>query len=119
MTLSSYIEAEFGPRVSFIVRTLTKPDASGKTREEVNKVYFERLRHSDEDCKLIKLADKLDNVRDAVNCPYPAKRQRTAAEARNFYLSLAGSLSNIQHQQIFLDLLNKAIEFLENQTIVA
>ncbi|MFQ6039707.1 MAG: HD domain-containing protein [Candidatus Poribacteria bacterium] len=108
-----YIEAEFGTRVSSIVRTLTKPDEPTKTREEINEVYFERLRHSDEDCKLIKLADKLDNVLDAVNCPYPAKQRRTAAEAKDFYLSLAASLRDKKRKQIILKFMNEAITTLE------
>jgi len=95
-----YIEAGFGSRVGSIVRTLTKPDEPTKTREEINQVYFERLRDSDEDCKLIKLADKLDNVRDAINSPYPAKQRRTAAEAKDFYLLLAASLRDTRRQQI-------------------
>jgi len=110
-----YIEAEFGTRVGSIVRTLTKPEEPTKTREEINQVYFERLRHSDEDCKLIKLADKLDNVRDAINCPYPAKQWRTAAEAKDFYLSLAASLRDAQRQQIILKFMKKAIATLEAQ----
>lgn len=110
-----YIEAEFGTRVSSIVRTLTKPNDPTKTREEINEVYFERLRHSDEDCKLIKLADKLDNVRDAVNCPYPAKQRRTAAEAKDFYLLLAASLRDTRRQQIILKFMNEAIATIEAQ----
>lgn len=111
-----YIEAEFGARVSSIVRTLTKPSDSAKTREQINEVYFESLRYSDEDCKLIKLADKLDNIRDAVNCPYPAKQQRTVAEAKGFYLnSLAASLGDTRRKQIILKFMKKAIITLETQ----
>jgi len=104
-----YIEAEFGARVSSIVRTLTKPSDPAKTRDEINEVYFERLLHSDEDCKLIKLADKLDNVRDAVNCPDSAKQRRTAAEAKDFYLSLVDSLEDTLRRQIILKFMNEAI----------
>jgi (p)ppGpp synthase/HD superfamily hydrolase len=112
------IEAEFGGRVGSIVRTLTKPDEPGITREEVNKIYFERLRFADEDCKLVKLADKLDNVRDAINSPDPNKRQRTAEEAKNFYVKeLLMTLLDNQRRQIMLGLFNRAIEILTSQTI--
>lgn len=110
---SDYIEARFGTRVGSIVCTLTKPSEPAKTREQINEVYFERLRHSDEECRLIKLADKLDNVRDAVNCPYPAKRRRTAAEAKDFYLPLAASLRDTERQQIISKFMNEAIVTLE------
>ncbi|MBI1926840.1 HD domain-containing protein [Candidatus Poribacteria bacterium] len=109
---SDFLEAEFGSRVGSIVRTLTKPKASEKTREQINELYFERLWGSDEDCKLIKLIDKLDNVRDAINCPYPDNRQRTASEAREFYLSLAESLRDTRHRRIVLNLMNEAIDML-------
>jgi (p)ppGpp synthase/HD superfamily hydrolase len=110
---ADYIEKEFGSRVGSIVRTLTKPDPAGKTREEVNAVYFQRLREADEETKLIKLVDKLDNVRDAVNCPDPAKRRRTAAEARDFYLSLASTLQDAKRREVILEHMNAAITTLE------
>jgi len=113
------IKEEFGARVSGIVRTLTRPEKRGRTRQEINKIYFARLSRADEDCKLIKLTDKLDNVRDAINCPDPAKRQRTIAEARDFYLSLAFSLESDKHRRVLLNSFREAIhvaEGLENDT---
>jgi GTP diphosphokinase / guanosine-3',5'-bis(diphosphate) 3'-diphosphatase len=110
------MEDKFGIRISSIVRILTKPDKIGKKREEINKIYFERLERSDDDCKLVKLADKLDNVRDAVNCPDPKKRQRTAKDAKDFYLSLIGSLRDDSLRQILLNQLKQAIDILETTT---
>lgn len=107
------IRVEFGERVSSIVKCLTKPNNLGKTHEEVNEVYFKRLEESDEDTKLAKLIDKLDNLRDAVNCPDNEKRLRTIEEAKNFYLSLASSLKDSNHRRITLNLLNEAITTLE------
>jgi guanosine-3',5'-bis(diphosphate) 3'-pyrophosphohydrolase len=117
---SAHIDTEFGARVGHIVRVLTKPNNPTKAREEINRYYFSRLLRADEDCKLVKLADKLDNVRDAINSPDLAKRQRTAAEAKDFYLKeLAPSLLDVSRRQIIQDLLNSAIEMLESQTAVA
>jgi (p)ppGpp synthase/HD superfamily hydrolase len=99
--------AEFGERIGGIVATLTKPQAA--SRAEVNRIYFERLGHANEDVKLIKLADKLDNLRDCLNCPILAKRQRTATEARDFYLPLAAGLRDAQRRAVLLEEIEKAI----------
>ena len=113
-----YIEHEFGGRVSSIVHTLTKPNRWWRTREEVNKIYFERLLHSDEDCKLIKLLDKLDNVRDAVNSPDHTKQKRTAEEAKNFYVEqLLVTLADNQRKQKLTELFNDAIDVLIRQMV--
>jgi (p)ppGpp synthase/HD superfamily hydrolase len=110
------IRKDFGERVAHTVQNLTKPSDSEQNREHINRQYLDRLRRADEDCKLVKLADKLDNVRDAVNSPDAAKRRRTAAEAREFYLVMARSLSDVQHRQTILALLQDAIKTLEDQT---
>jgi guanosine-3',5'-bis(diphosphate) 3'-pyrophosphohydrolase len=110
------IRNHFGIRVAHIVKVLTKPSNLFLNREQVNRLYFCRLFHADEACKLVKLTDKLDNVRDAVNSPDLTKRRRTAAEARDFYLELARSLSDVQRRQIILALLQDAIKTLEDQT---
>jgi (p)ppGpp synthase/HD superfamily hydrolase len=97
------------------VQVLTKPTDPTQTRGQINQRYFSRLLHATEDCKLVKLADKLDNVRDAPNSPDLAKRRRTAAEARDFYLRLVRSLSDAQRREVILNLLEAEIEHLESQ----
>ena len=86
------IEAGFGSRVRMVVEQLTKPLAA--TRANVNAVYFGRLRTAATESKLVKLMDKLDNVRDSPNCPEPAKRRRTVEEAESVYLPLASGLED-------------------------
>lgn len=108
MTLND-IRAEFGDRVVSIVQTLTKPKGPRLSRDSVNKAYFKRLRHADEASKLVKLADKLDNVRDSVNSPSLTKRRRTAHEAQTFYLKLAAGLASPARRDIIMRLLAEAI----------
>ena len=112
----SRIKSCCGERVAHIVQDLSKPGDPSKNHEQINELYFSRLLQADKDCKLVKLADKLDNVRDAVNSPDPAKQQRTVTEAKDFYLKLARSLIDVQRQQIILDLLQDAIRSVENQS---
>lgn len=107
---AAQIEQDFGPRVGHIVQLLTKPSDPTLGRAEVNRIYFGRLAQADEDCKLVKLADKLDNLRDAVNAPDPAKRRRTAEEAQKFYLVLAQGLEDSLQRQRVLDRMNQAVD---------
>jgi len=104
-----YIERKFGDYVGSIVHKLTKPDPSSESREARNRLYLRRLQHSDDMCKLVKLADKIDNIRDSVNCPHAAKRRRTVVEARDHYLPLAESLSDDNLRATFLGIMNEAI----------
>ena len=72
-------------------------------------LYFGRLTQADEDCRLVKLADKLDNLRDAVNSPDLTKRRRTVKEAQKFYLVLARGLEDVLQRQRVLERMNQAI----------
>lgn len=62
---SEVLEYNFGPYVSYLVETLTKEIrvADGPLREQIDKEYVERLKNASEDCRIIKLADRLDNFR--------------------------------------------------------
>jgi GTP pyrophosphokinase len=62
---SEVIEYNFGPYVSYLVETLTKEIRieDGPLREQIDKEYVDRLMQSAEDCRIIKLSDRLDNMR--------------------------------------------------------
>jgi (p)ppGpp synthase/HD superfamily hydrolase len=101
------LAAQFGPWVAACVRTLTKPPrASGFGRDEVNAVYFPRVAAAEERVRLVKLADRLDNVRDLVHCPDPAKRRRMSDETTGFYFGLIASISS----KVLRDTLMKAFD---------
>lgn len=55
----------FGDYVSYMVEMLTKEIGikDGPLRQKIDTEYIERLRNSSEDCRLVKLADRLDNLR--------------------------------------------------------
>ena len=59
------LEHNFGSYVSFLVETLTKEIRveDGPLREQIDREYVERLKKSPEDCRIIKLSDRLDNLR--------------------------------------------------------
>jgi (p)ppGpp synthase/HD superfamily hydrolase len=109
-----FLKNQFGNEVALIVETLTKPDKSKKTRKEINEIYFKRLLKSDDNCKIVKLLDKIDNLRDAHYSPRKAKQERTASEARYFYLFLAYSLDNSKLRKTIIATLKKEILELES-----
>lgn len=82
----------FGLRVAEIVALLTKPARKDQTHKEINEEYFPRIQSADVQARLIKLLDRLDNVRDLPNCPRLEKRRRIVEETRSFYLPLIDSL---------------------------
>lgn len=55
----------FGDYVSYVVETLTKEIGikDGPLREKIDQEYIDRLNASSEDCRIVKLADRLDNLR--------------------------------------------------------
>lgn len=88
------LSARYGRAVASTVGELTKPRRGDRTRDEVNAVYFAALAKSSEQAKIIKLADKLDNTRDAANSPNRAKRIRTRTEARRLFAHLCPTLED-------------------------
>lgn len=59
------IAYNFGDRVARIVDVLTKEIGikDGPLREKIDREYIDRLNNSDLDCRIVKLADRVDNLR--------------------------------------------------------
>ncbi len=64
---------------------------------------------------MLKLADRLDNVRDLPTSPYPRKRRRIAEETRAFYLPLARDLADTRRGALLAEELAKAIAVVESR----
>jgi len=103
----------FGPTVADAVLALTKPPRGARSRSQVNRTYFARVKDASPVARIVKLADKLDNVRDAINCPDPAKRARTAAEARELFSLLCPTLADRGAAAELIRLLEASVERLE------
>ena len=54
-----------------IVKNLTKPNANGRKRSDIKKEINDKLSKCDKNTKLVKLADRLDNLSDMVNVLAP------------------------------------------------
>ncbi len=110
---TNVLRKEFGEEVAASMDELTKPPRENQTREEANRDYFAKLQKARDVSKVVKLADKLDNVRDAVNCPIPDKRARTASEARELFDLLCPLLENQEVARRFRTLLAEGLRTLQ------
>ncbi len=81
------IELIWGMRVKEMVDALTK-EVHLTDREERDRRYKTKIRAADRQTKLVKLADRLDNLRDFDACT-PEKQRRYIQETRRDYLPLA------------------------------
>ena len=91
------IEIIFGTRVREMVDVLTKEVHLKKP--ERDKRYKKRLKEADRQTKLIKLADRLDNLRDLGNCG-DEKKRRYIRETLRDYAPLAEELSEYIHKEL-------------------
>lgn len=108
---SDDIAGACGSRVLELVHALTKPPKQGRTHAEVNAVYFPLIAgHPDETVRLVKLADRLDNVRDLVNCPDELKRSRMLMETETFYCGLIEAMKNRKWRASFSKAYKETIE---------
>jgi len=91
------IACMFNDRIADIVTAVTKPKKGDKgygfeSDAERHRFYFGRLRESNNDVLLVKLADRLHNMRTLHTCT-PEKVVRKAKETTDIYLPLCEKLS--------------------------
>ncbi len=73
----------FGARVTAMVHCLTDEfKHSGLPRAERKKLYLQRVAAADDDCLIVKLCDRLDNLRSLPDSPSPEKREQVSRETR-------------------------------------
>ncbi|MGE0708120.1 MAG: SAM-dependent methyltransferase [Planctomycetota bacterium] len=76
------VEAAFGPGVRLLVDHLTKPACAPEDKPARDDAYFARLAEGPAGAQLVKLADRLDNLRDVLRASWPEEKKRGyAAEA--------------------------------------
>lgn len=85
------LRAQFGPRIAEIVRFVTKREETSPAEEaEIDRAYLQGIREaSDPGVALVKLADRLDNVRCMQFNPRPEKRAKYIRKTEALYLPLA------------------------------
>ena len=92
---SSRIKVTFGERVAALVSTITKPakeDPRFKSNNERHQWYFEQIRNGSPEAKIIKLADRLQNLRTLASCP-SEKQIAKIKETNEVYLPLIADVA--------------------------
>lgn len=94
------IKARFGEWVAECVRLLSKerkervPD-----KTERDRMYFENLGRTDIRMKIVKIADRIHNLRELVNCK-PVKKQHYLEETEAHYLPLVEEVMGMVSQPL-------------------
>ncbi len=92
----------FNEKIAKIVITLTKPKVNGEeitTLEQSRDMYFQNLRTADSDALLIKMCDRLHNLR-SLPTTTPEKRERILKETEEvYYPILEESITLAGYQQ--------------------
>lgn len=107
------IKLTFGERVSMLVTTVSKPkknDPRFKSNEERHQWYFEQVAKSCVEAKLLKLADRLQNMRTLGSCT-PEKQVRKIKETEDVYFPLIADVSTVypKRAEYLLSEMSKAL----------
>ncbi len=91
----------FGDRVAEMVAAVTKPkkhDPRFKTKQEAHDWYYANLRKSSSAAKLVKLCDRLHNMRTLDACSVE-KQKRKIQETRELIYPLIGDIEGEYPEQ--------------------
>ncbi len=90
------ISYNFGEYVAYIVDTLTKEIGikDGPLREKIDQEYVQRLQNSTDDCRIVKLADRLDNLR-CIQFNLKRNPYKYVKETIDYYVPMAEKSENL------------------------
>jgi GTP pyrophosphokinase len=98
---TSDLERKFGRIIALMVSVLTKPGPDKKIpREAQLKTYHERIAQAAIPTRLVKLADRLDNMRECIDCNDPAFQEKYLIETRKEYLPIAETTDDYLHNEL-------------------
>lgn len=84
-----------GARAFGLVESVTKPPVPEQCKRERDRAYLDRLRDAPSDVRLLKLADRIHNLRQVVHANNPAKARRYLEVSRAEFYPLALATSPI------------------------
>lgn len=91
------IERSFGKRTRQIVDLVTKPP--GKMTEEEHEVYYARI-SMHQDPRLAKMADRLDNLRNALMLSDKSFQRKQLVETRKYFLPWSALTGSYMHAEL-------------------
>ena len=95
------IEVKFGRLIALMVSILTKPHRDDSiSREQQLTIYYERIAGAGLPTRIVKLADRLDNMRDAIECGEPEFQSSYLKETRKIFLPSAEATDEYLHEEL-------------------
>ena len=94
------VASAFGERVASLVCDVTKEPAGPEGREARDRKYLDHLRDLSEDSRLLKLADRIDNLRSIPRSNDEAKKRRYLEVSRAEFLPLAAATDPVAHRLV-------------------
>lgn len=88
-TSEARIRDDLGEPIYSIVKTLTKPQAKSNEKDRILGEYFRNIAKSPEDVRYIKLADRLDNIRNLKNAIQKDRILRYKEETQKYIIPIA------------------------------
>ena len=82
------LETQFGTKIASIVMELTKPEKRNKDE------WLKTFERASKEAKIIKMADRLDNLIDMTSKSWKIKKQKSYAEQAKILLEKCGSAHN-------------------------
>ena len=116
---TSDVEKEFGRPIALMVSTLTKPPADESiARTEQLHTYHDRISRSNLQTKLVKLCDRLDNVRETIDSPDATFQQRYLVETMAVHVPLAEGVDHYLFSELVetCEKIRRGLSLNSNQT---
>lgn len=103
--------SKYSPRVVNVILKVTRPGDGKRPAggDSITDDYFRTIIEAGSNVIILKIADKIDNLRDALFHPVEAKRALYVAEANRVFIPLCNHISDAACQSRLLALLNDAI----------
>jgi len=90
------MKEKFGEKVERLVDVVSREEDEKRPKQgdQITDKYFRKILENGADAIKLKVADKLDNIRDALNHPKPEKRRLYIRECQTIFLPLLKYLEN-------------------------
>jgi (p)ppGpp synthase/HD superfamily hydrolase len=97
----SDLEQRFGRSIALMVSILTKPAINENIpAEQLLYFYYERFKGANLQTRLVKLADRLDNVREAIDSIDYQFQERYLKETRDIFLPFAEATDKYLYKEL-------------------
>jgi GTP pyrophosphokinase len=95
------LEKKFGRSIALMVSILTKPAINENfAADQLLYFYYERIKGANLQTRLVKLADRLDNLREAVDCLDSQFQERYLKETKEIFLPFAENTDRYLYKEL-------------------